>query len=328
VSSEADAALLKIDDLRLAFATEAGPVLALDGVSFELLRGETLGVVGESGCGKSVTALSVMRLISTPPGKYLSGSICFEGRDLRLLSEREMRDIRGDRISMVFQEPMTSLNPVLRVGEQIAEAVRLHQGLGPGGARARTVEMLREVGIPSPEQNIDKYPHELSGGMRQRVMIAMAMSCRPRLLIADEPTTAVDVTIEAQILELMDVLKQETGTSVMLVTHDLGIVAQHTERVVVMYLGQVAEVAPTPALFRDPAHPYTQGLLDSLPKPDSTIASLRAIEGSVPDPLHRPAGCPFHPRCPRVMPRCRSGEPPTVEVGRGHTVRCWLWEKR
>jgi oligopeptide/dipeptide ABC transporter ATP-binding protein len=327
VSAEEKTALLKIDDLRLAFATEAGPVLALDGVSFELLHGETLGVVGESGCGKSVTALSVMHLISTPPGKYLSGSILFEGRDLRRLSDREMRDIRGNRISMIFQEPMTSLNPVMRVGEQIAEAVRLHQGLGSGSARTRTAEMLREVGIPSPEMNIDKYPHELSGGMRQRVMIAMAMSCRPRLLIADEPTTAVDVTIEAQILELMDVLKQETGTSVMLVTHDLGIVAQHTARVVVMYLGQVAEVAPTPVLFREPAHPYTRGLLDSLPRPDSTIDSLRAIEGSVPDPQHRPQGCVFHPRCPRVMPRCRSLAPPNFEIGQGHAVRCWLWEK-
>jgi len=327
VSSEAGAALLSVDDLRLAFATESGPVLALDGVSFELLRGETLGVVGESGCGKSVTALSVMQLVSTPPGRYLSGSILFEGADLRRKTDREMRDIRGNRISMIFQEPMTSLNPVMRVGEQIAEAVRLHQSLGAAAARARTLQMLREVGIPSPELNIDKYPHELSGGMRQRVMIAMAMSCRPRLLIADEPTTAVDVTIEAQILELMDLLKQETGTSVMLVTHDLGIVAQHTDRVVVMYLGQVAEVAPTPALFREPAHPYTQGLLDSLPRPDTTIASLRAIEGSVPDPLNRPEGCAFHPRCPRAMPRCRSLAPPDFQIAPAHAARCWLWEK-
>jgi len=327
VSTAEAAALLAIDDLRLAFATEAGPVLALDGVSFQLLRGETLGVVGESGCGKSVTALSVMGLVAAPPGKYLSGSILFEGRDLRRLSDREMRQIRGADISMIFQEPMTSLNPVLRVGEQIAEAVRLHQNLGAAAARERTLEMLKEVGIPSPEINIDKYPHELSGGMRQRVMIAMAMSCRPRLLIADEPTTAVDVTIEAQILELMDVLKAETGTSVMLVTHDLGIVAQHTDRVVVMYLGQVAEVAPTPALFREAAHPYTRGLLDSLPRPDSTIATLHAIEGSVPDPRSRPAGCPFHPRCPRVMPRCRQEPPPSFQIAPGHRARCWLWEK-
>ncbi|MFO8059210.1 MAG: ABC transporter ATP-binding protein [Bacillota bacterium] len=320
-------ALVKVDDLKTYFYTEDGMVPAVDGATFHIDRGETLGVVGESGCGKSVSALSIMRLIPDPPGKILEGSsILFEGEELLKKRESDMRKIRGNDISMIFQEPMTSLNPVYTVGDQIMEAIILHQGLSEREARARAIEMLKLVGISDPGQRVDEYPHQMSGGMRQRVMIAMALSCNPKMLIADEPTTALDVTIQAQILELMKELKQELGMAIMLITHDLGVVAEMAERVVVMYAGKIVEEASVFDLFGDPQHPYTEGLMNSIPRLDRAGGRLHVIEGVVPNPLNMPVGCYFNPRCPYAMDICRSEQPRLVETD-GRRVACWLHDK-
>jgi oligopeptide/dipeptide ABC transporter ATP-binding protein len=297
-------------------------------VTFDIDAGETVGLVGESGCGKSVTSLSILRLIPEPPGEIAGGDILFRGRSLLGLSEQEMRSIRGNAISMIFQEPMTSLNPVFTCGFQIMEAIQLHQQLGPAAARERAIEMLRVVGIPSPEQRVDEYPHQLSGGMRQRVMIAMALSCNPALLIADEPTTALDVTIQAQILELIARLREEFGMAVLIITHDLGVVAEVSDRVAVMYAGKIVEYASTRSIFKQPVHPYTQGLLASIPTLGLEIERLAVIPGTVPNPLEFPAGCKFHPRCPLADERCRREEPELEpapgEAGQGpHGVACW-----
>jgi peptide/nickel transport system ATP-binding protein len=322
--------LLEIRGLVTEFRTEHGVVRAVDQVSFEIPRGKTLGVVGESGCGKSVTALSVMRLIPSPPGRIAAGSIKYAGQDLLTLDEPAMRAIRGNQISMIFQEPMTSLNPVFTAGDQVAEAVRLHQGKRKREALEVAVEMFRLVGIPSPEERIKAYPHQLSGGMRQRVMIAMALACRPDLLIADEPTTALDVTIQAQILELLKKLQGELGMSIQLITHDLGVVAETCDEVVVMYAGRVVERAATDELFARPRHQYTAGLLRSVPTytpggqaaRDGELGRLREIPGMVPA-LHRlPVGCKFQDRCPAVEDDCRASEPPLVQLG-ASMVRCY-----
>ena len=324
-------ALLEVRDLRVRFLTDDGPLLALAGVSFMVRRGETLGLVGESGCGKSVAALSIMRLIPDPPGRIVQGEIIFDGRDLLRLDERQMHQVRGDRVAMIFQEPLTCLNPVARVGDQVAEAFRLHRSVSRGEARLRAVDMLRRVGIPDPARRAREYPHHLSGGMRQRVMIAMALALRPGLIIADEQTTALDVTIQAQILELMNQLKREFDTSIMLITHDLGVIAETAQRVAVMYAGRIVEHAWVGDLFDRPAHPYTQGLLESRPDADDPGAAqprpgrrLKAIPGLVPSLLDLPTGCAFQDRCGRVFDRCRAEEPPLFELGGGHQARCWL----
>lgn len=320
--------LVEIRNLKTHFHTEDGVVPAVDGVSMYVNKGETLGVVGESGCGKSVTSLSVMRLIPNPPGRIVEGEILFEGEDLLKKSEPEMRKIRGNDISMIFQEPMTSLNPVYTVGDQIAEAIELHQGLSKKEALQKAVEMLRLVGIPLPERRVHEYPHQLSGGMRQRVMIAMALSCNPKLLIADEPTTALDVTIQAQILELMKKLKKELGMAIMLITHDLGVVAEMCERIVVMYAGKIVEEADAVSLFKNPIHPYTEGLLRSIPRLDGNRSKLHVIEGVVPNPLNLPRGCRFHPRCPYAKEICREQEPRLEQAGPGRHISCWLGAER
>ncbi len=321
------AALLEISNVQTYFFTDDGVAKAVDGVDYAVNAGETLAVVGESGCGKSVTALSIMRLIPEPPGKIVGGEIRFDGQNLLTLSQQQMRKIRGNKISMIFQEPMTSLNPVFSIGSQIAEAVRLHQRLSRKDALDRAVDMLRLVGISSPGQRVREYPHQLSGGMRQRAMIAMALSCHPTLLIADEPTTALDVTIQAQILDLMANLKAEFNASIMLITHDLGIVAETAARVVVMYAGKVVEEADVYAIFEQPLHPYTVGLLESIPKLDPQAAKqnrLQEIRGSVPMPSHLPTGCHFHPRCPKCRDICRTETPPLKKHEKNHKVRCWL----
>jgi peptide/nickel transport system ATP-binding protein len=320
--------LLRIRDLKTYFVTEhgAGTARAVDGVSFDLYPGETLGVVGESGCGKTVTSLSILRLVPEPPGHIRPGSfIEFDGRNLLALQPKELRAIRGNRIAMIFQEPMTSLNPVLTIGDQVAEAAVVHENLSRSAARARAIDMLRQVGIPDPDQRVDDYPHQLSGGMRQRVMIAMALICHPQILIADEPTTALDVTIQAQILELLGQLQQQLGMAVLLITHDLGVVAGTADRVLVMYAGQVVETASTGDLFAQPLHPYTEGLLASIPRIDRPRDRLHSIPGSVPAATAWPAGCRFHPRCPYAWEKCRTEEPPLLEAGApGHAARCWL----
>ena len=318
--------LLEVRDLVTAFHTDEGSVRAVDGVSFDVPDGGTLGIVGESGCGKSVTALSIMRLIQTPPGEIESGEIRFEERDLLEISEREMRALRGNTISMIFQEPMTSLNPVYTVGQQIMEAVRLHQKLDKAAARARAIEMLKLVGIPAADERIDSYPHQLSGGMRQRVMIAMALSCEPQLLIADEPTTALDVTIQAQILDLLARLQREMGMSIILITHDLGVVAEFVDEIIVMYAGKVAERAETVDLFRKPKHPYTRGLLASIPNPAEKGGKKRlpTIRGMVPDLRYLPDGCRFRDRCDEAIDRCAEEEPALTELEGGHLVACWV----
>ena len=315
--------LLVVDDLRVAFAGDDGrTTLAVDGVGFSLRRGHTLGIVGESGCGKSVTSLSIMGLLPRQTAR-VSGAVRFEGIDLLHAPDRRLRDLRGDRLAMIFQEPMTSLNPSYTVGDQIAETVIRHRNASPREARAHAIEMLRHVRIPSPEQRVDDYPHHLSGGMRQRAMIAMALACDPQLLIADEPTTALDVTIQAQILDLMRRLRAETGTAIILITHDLGVVAELCDDVVVMYAGQVVERAPVATLFAQPQHPYTVGLLGSIPRLDSRRDRLAAIDGTVPDMTAPPPGCRFAQRCPFVDERCRREPPPLVEVEAGHASRCW-----
>ena len=322
------APLLEIDGLKTHFFTRDGIVRAVDGVSFSVAPGETLAVVGESGCGKSVTSLSIMRLIASPPGRIVEGTIRFQGTNLLDLSEREMRDIRGNDISMIFQEPMTSLNPVLTIGRQITETLTLHQGLDRAAADARAIEMLRLVGIPDPAQRLKQYPHELSGGMRQRVMIAMALACDPKLLIADEPTTALDVTVQAQILDIMRQLKSKTGAAIILITHSLGVVAEMAQRVVVMYGGRKVEEAPVGALFATPRHPYTQALLGSVPRLGSSLADndmsrLAEIPGVVPSLKEAIPGCIFAPRCTHATPRCREEYPPLEQKTAGHWVACW-----
>jgi peptide/nickel transport system ATP-binding protein len=317
------AAILEVRDLHTQFDTLDGVVRAVDGVSFALDRGETLGIVGESGCGKSVTAMSILRLIPPETGRIASGSIRFEGEELTTLSEEAMKRLRGHRISMIFQEPMTSLNPVLTVGTQIAENVTRHLGISKRAARERAREMLDLVRIADAKRRLDEYPHQLSGGMRQRVMIAMALSCDPQVLIADEPTTALDVTIQAQILDLMLDLKEKTGTAIVLITHDLGVVAETAQRVVVMYAGRKVEEAPVEALFDNPLHPYTRGLMAAIPRLDADAARLQEIPGMVPLLTKPIVGCAFAARCPLATERCRAEAPPLVDVGGGHTALCW-----
>jgi oligopeptide/dipeptide ABC transporter ATP-binding protein len=315
--------LIRVKDLRTSFFTPEGEVRAIDGVSFAIDEGKTLGLVGESGCGKSVTSLSIMRLIPSPPGKIVGGEILYRGRDLLKLNNEEMRKIRGNEISMIFQEPMTSLNPVFTVGNQIGEAIRLHQGLSKKQTREKTIEMLRLVKIADPESRVDSYPHQLSGGMRQRVMIAMALSCNPSLLIADEPTTALDVTIQAQILELMKELQQKIGMALLLITHDLGVVAEQADEVAIMYAGKIVERASAPAIFARPFHPYTVGLLNSLPGTgEKKKKRLDAIPGMVPSPLHLPSGCRFRDRCPKAASLCAEAEPQLIEKEPHHVVAC------
>ena len=296
---------------------------AVDGVDFSLERGRTLGIVGESGCGKSVTALTVMGLVPQPPGRIAGGEVLFEGEDLLKASPRRLRDLRGDKLSMIFQEPMTSLNPAFPVGEQIAEAIIRHRDVAQSDANTQAVEMLRRVRIPSPERRALDYPHQLSGGMRQRVMIAMALACNPKLLIADEPTTALDVTIQAQILELMRALRAELGTAIILITHDLGVIAELADDVIVMYAGKVIERCAAERLFAEPQHPYTVGLLGSIPRLHLEQERLSAIEGFVPDPAAFPQGCRFHPRCPFAVDKCRSEIPPLLRIRDDHHAACW-----
>lgn len=315
--------VLDVRDLATHFRSDRGVHRAVDGVSFSVRAGRTLGIVGESGCGKSVTSLSIMGLVPEPPGIRAGGAILFEGEDLLAKSRHEMEAIRGARISMIFQEPMTSLNPVYRVGDQIVEGLRKHTRLSRADARERAIEMLKLVRIPSPETRVDAFPHEMSGGMRQRVMIAMALACEPKLLIADEPTTALDVTIQAQILELMRDLQERLGTAIILITHDLGVVAETADEVAVMYAGKIVEQADVGALFGDAQHPYTLGLLASIPRLDADQARLQTIEGMVPAPDDMPKGCRFAPRCPLADNRCRTEMPLLRPIGRAHAVACW-----
>jgi oligopeptide transport system ATP-binding protein len=322
MTSSNNGILLSVRDLRTYFETEDGTVKAVDGISFELKQGETLGIVGESGSGKSVANLSVMRLIPDPPGRIVSGSIVFDGRDVLTLPPRAVRDLRGKRIAMIFQDPMTSLNPFMRISKQLMEVTQLHLGHTKKQAREHAVRMLERVGIPDAHERIDSYPHEFSGGMRQRVMIAMAVSCEPELLIADEPTTALDVTIQAQILELIKRLKAETGASVILITHDLGVVAGMTDHTIVMYAGKVFEQAPTTELFERPGNPYTRGLVRSVPDPTDEQGALYQIPGLPPDLAHLPPGCPFAPRCERAEEICRREFPPYVELTSDHYSLC------
>jgi len=320
-----DGVLLSIKGLSVSFFMEEGTARAVQEVDLRIKKGKTFALVGESGCGKSVTALSIMRLVPSPPGEIVAGEIIFDRRNLLELSEKRMRSIRGNKIAMIFQEPMTSLNPVYTVGEQIVEAISLHQRKSTCEAWADAVEMLRKVGIPDPQQRVSEYPHQMSGGMRQRVMIAMAISCKPALLIADEPTTALDVTIQAQILDLLDELQKREGMSILLITHDLGIVAERADDVAVMYASRIAEVAEAERLFAEPLHPYTQGLLKSLPRLGILAKRLQTIPGVVPEPLHFPPGCKFHPRCPigHDDKRCQGVEPTLREVRAGGCVACW-----
>ncbi len=317
--------LLEVTDLETTFTTETGSFPAVEGVSFHVSKGETLGIVGESGCGKSVTALSIMGLIPDPPGKVTKGSIIFEGSELLGKSRRALRRIRGDRLSMVFQEPMTSLNPLFSCGEQIAEVLRIHRRMPGHKARERAVELLRLVGIPMPEKRVDEYPHQLSGGMRQRVMIAIALACDPALLIADEPTTALDVSIQAQILALMKELKTRFETAVMLITHDLGVVANVADRVIVMYAGWIIEEAPVARLFREPLHPYTRGLMACIPRADADRPNLEPIPGTVPNLWNMPSGCRFAPRCPFRRSICEREEPELL-FRDGTMVRCFMYD--
>ncbi|MDQ0013960.1 peptide/nickel transport system ATP-binding protein [Variovorax boronicumulans] len=332
-----DDALLRVQDLHVEFKTRRGQALVLNGVDFEIRAGETLCVVGESGCGKSMTALALLRLIPSPPGRIRDGRVLFQGEDLVQASDARMREVRGNRISMIFQEPMTSLNPVFTVGDQIGESLQLHAGMNAREARERTVEMLRQVGIPAPERRVDEYPHQLSGGMRQRVMIAMALACRPDILIADEPTTALDVTVQAQIFDLLRELQREKGTAIMLITHDMGAVAEMADRVMVMYAGRVIEQGTTEQVLSEPGHPYTRGLIDCLPELGSSAAregdareDLAEIAGVVPSIWELGTGCAFRERCPRAMDRCAAEVPPMFAVtgeaaaGTPHGAACWL----
>ena len=315
--------LLEVKNLKTYFYTDDGVAKAVDDVSFALDSGETLGLVGESGCGKSVSALSIMRLIAQPPGKIVSGEILFKGKDILKIPEKEMQDIRGNDIGMIFQEPMTSLNPVFTCGNQIEEAVILHQKLSKEEAKVKAIEMLKLVGIPAPEQRYNEYPHQLSGGMRQRIMIAMALSCNPEILIADEPTTALDVTVQAQILELINKLQRELGMAVIMITHDLGVIAEVSTRVAVMYASKVAEYGNVDQIFYNPKHPYTISLLNSIPKLNKGKSRLATIEGNVPAPTHYPKGCHFCTRCSFAIEKCWNEEPPVVQIEPEHTASCW-----
>jgi peptide/nickel transport system ATP-binding protein len=319
--------LLSIRDLQTSFNTESGKVRAVDHVSLEINQGEVVGLVGESGCGKTAVSLSILQLLPTPPATIDGGEILFGDRDLLKLSREELRRIRGNEIAMIFQEPMTSLNPVFTIGDQLMEAIQLHQGLTGSALRNRAIEMLKMVGIPRADEVIDEYPHRFSGGMRQRAMIAMALSCNPKLLIADEPTTALDVTIQAQILELMKDLSERIGTAILFITHDLSVIAEMADRVAVMYAGKLVEEADVETLFHNPMHPYTQGLIGSRPTIEGTHERLQFIPGNVPNPLEMPGGCPFHPRCDHAMPICSTTMPNTTILGEGHRVRCWLHEE-
>ncbi|HEX6542954.1 MAG TPA: ABC transporter ATP-binding protein [Ktedonobacterales bacterium] len=318
------APILEVKGLKTHFRTRDGTIKAVNGVTFDLDEGETVGIVGESGSGKSVTSLSILRLLPTPPAEITEGEIVFEGEDLVSMDERELRKIRGGKIAMIFQDPISSLNPVMRIGDQLLEPIHLHLGLKGDVAYRRAIELLRAVGIPDAERRIRGYPHEFSGGMRQRVMIAIAIAANPKLLIADEPTTALDVTVQAQILELIGKLRRDMKTSVVLITHDLGVVAGITDRILVMYAGHIAERAPTGELFENPRHPYTLGLLASVPRLDDVgVNELQTIPGAPPDMLNPPSGCPFQPRCPFVIDKC-STYPPEVTVGPGHKAACWV----
>ena len=317
--------LLDVKHLKTYFFLDEGVSQAVDGMDFSIRRGHTLGMIGESGCGKSVSALSILQLIAMPPGKIISGEILFEGEDLLRKSKDEIKKIRGNDISMIFQEPMTSLNPVFTIGDQIMEPIRLHQGVDKTRARRMAIEMLELVGIPSPAKRVDEYPHQLSGGMRQRAMIAMALSCRPKLLIADEPTTALDVTIQAQILTLIQRIKQEIGMAVLMITHDLGVIAETAEDVVVAYAGKAVEAADVVTVFRSPAHPYTRALYNSIPRlTDTKKRRLEVDSGLVPNPLEFPTGCRFHPRCRHALDFCRTDEPPMFALSDHHRVRCFM----
>ena len=325
--ASARAPLLELRDLAVQFTGPDGVARAVDGIDLTVGEGETVGLVGESGCGKSVTTLAILRLVE-PPGHIAHGSsVRLEGRDLLALGPKEIRAVRGNHVALVFQDPLSALNPVLRIGAQIAEAIRAHEAVTRSTARWRAVEMLAAVGIPDAERRAAAYPHQLSGGMRQRVVLAMALACRPKLLLADEPTTALDVTIQAEILELLDGLQRKLGMAVLLVTHNLGIVAERTRRVYVMYAGQIVEEAPTGRLFAQPTHPYTEGLLAAIPRLEERRERLRAIPGQVPPATAWPAGCRFHPRCPHAWERCRVDQPPLLEAAAGHKARCWLVEE-
>ena len=321
--------VLEVENLQTHFFTSSGTIRAVDGVSYKVHAGETLGIVGESGCGKSVTSLSIMRLVASPPGRIVGGAVRLEGRNLLDLPIAEMEQIRGNEISMIFQEPMTSLNPLYRVGDQIAEAIAVHRGMSRRAARAEAIEMLRRVSMPEPERRADTYPHQMSGGMRQRVMIAMALACNPKVLIADEPTTALDVTIQAQILDLLRELQDQFGMAIVLITHDMGVVAENADRVVVMYAGRKVEEAPVADLFERPAHPYTEGLLGSIPSVDEATAANRSrsrlaeIKGMVPSLASLPPGCSFAPRCRYASDRCLADYPPLSEFRADHWVACW-----
>jgi len=320
--------LLEVKNLSTQFFTQDGVVRAVDDVSFYVMPGETLGVVGESGCGKSMTGLSIMRLIPSPPGKIVSGEIVFNGQDILQMSDNEVRQIRGHEIAMIFQDPMTSLNPVLTINRQISEALQLHLGMSKDQARARSIELLQLVGIPNADERIDQYPHQFSGGMRQRVMIAMALSCNPKLIIADEPTTALDVTIQAQILDLMRTLQSERDTGVIMITHSMGVVAGMADRVQVMYAGHIVEAASTEEIFGNPRHPYTVGLMKSIPRLDATSKEkLEPIRGLPPDLIDLPDMCPFVPRCNFAKEKCEQKRPPLLEVTTGHYSACWFWEE-
>ncbi len=320
--------LLQVKNLETQFFTEEGVVKAVNGVSYDIMPGEILGLVGESGCGKTVSALSILRLIPMPPGKIVNGEIFFEGEDIVKMDEEEIRHIRGNKIGMIFQEPMTSLNPVLTIGRQLTETLELHLKMDKQAATQRAIELLEMVGIPEAKQRINDYPHQFSGGMRQRVMIAMALSCNPKLLLADEPTTALDVTIQAQILELLTRLTRELGTAVIIITHNLGVVARYADRVNVMYAGRVIETASAAELYANPRHPYTLGLLRSVPRLDEVRKEkLDPIEGMPPDLIHVGPGCPFRPRCRFAVERCKTENPPLVSVGDAHMAACWEWER-
>ncbi len=319
--------LIEVKNVKTYFFTDDGVIKAVDGIDFEIYPGETLGIVGESGCGKSVTSLSIMRLISDPPGKIVEGEILFKGKDLIKISNKDMKGIRGNDISMIFQEPMTSLNPVYTIGNQISEAITLHMGYNKKEALEYSVEMLKQVGIPEPHHRIKEYPHQLSGGMRQRVMIATALSCNPQLLIADEPTTALDVTIQAQILHLINGLKEKYHMSIMMITHDLGVIAEISDRVTVMYAGKVIEYTDTISTFGNPMHPYTWGLLNSITRIDQELDRLQAIPGIVPNPLDFPSGCKYHTRCSLADKKCQTEEPELVDIENGHKARCWYLDE-